>query len=302
MDARLIIAVCIGVAMVLVGLVAGLRIWLKKSREREGQFVFNVMAGTLRVYTIWRDDDLVRVMNVQGTMQSATYLQDYRYTELVFDYTKLYNCMFDVGLAVRSVLVLGGGGYSYPKYLISHHADVKVTCVEIDPMITAVAKRYFFVDRLIEEYDLEKTGRLSLVCDDARAFLETDDARYSAIVNDCFSGVYSADRLATFEAAVLFHEHLVENGVYLSNVIGSLEGARSQMLQRIVATLAQVFDHVYVVAGQPDHPANCDNNIVIATDGDWAFEDVFALAPDANAEVLFDANAADGDWMTPKAL
>ena len=99
---------------------------------------FDTMAGPCRVFTIERKDGLVRVMNVAGTMQSATYLDDDTYCDLPYAYTCDYDSMFFAGVPVRDVLVLGGGGYSYPKHLIAHHPETYVTCVEIDPVITAI--------------------------------------------------------------------------------------------------------------------------------------------------------------------
>ena len=299
MDASVIIAVCIAAAILVAAAVAVWALVRRYRRSREIFLKFDTMAGPLRVYTIRRGDDLVRVMNVRGTMQSATYLEDWRCYDLVFDYTKAYNHMFDAALPIRNVLMLGGGGYSYPKYLISHYPDLAVDVVEIDPTVTAIAQRYFFLDRLIVEYDTETTGHLQLICDEARHYLEGCDKRYDVIVNDCFSGMHFAEGLATLEASYLYHRHLTQDGIFLSNVIASLEGDRSKMLQRIAATLARVFRHVYVIAGQPDNPSNCDNNVIIATDGDWTFSGVYPFVRDLGATILLDANAKEENWTVP---
>lgn len=272
-------------------------------RQREIFIKFDTMAGPCRIFTIERKDGLVRVMNVAGTMQSATYLDDDTYCDLPYAYTRDYDSMFFAGVPVRDVLVLGGGGYSYPKHLIAHHPKTYVTCVEIDPVITAIACRYFFVDRLFEEYDLDETGRLQLVEGDAREFLEETDERYDAIVNDCFSGMSLVESLVTREAVQLYHEHLRENGVYLANAIGAIEGPRSRTMRRIMRTLASEFAHVYVLPGQPDILSNCDNNVVIATDGPWRFAGAIELATWelSDAELLLDANTAGEDWTVLKA-
>lgn len=300
MNTPLIIVLCVIVVLV----VAAITAWVlvrRYRRQREIFVKFDTMAGPLRIYTIARNDEWVRVMDVQGTMQSATYLDDSRCYELVYDYTKAYNHMFDADLAIDDVLVLGGGGYSYPKYLISHYPDLRCDVVEIDQKVTLIAQRYFFLDRLMVEFETEETGRMELICDEARHFLEQSDRRYSAIVNDCFSGLHFAEGLATVEAARLYHEHLVEGGIYLSNVIGALEGDRSKMMQRVIATLGEVFSHVYVIAGQPETPTNCDNNVVIATDGEWTFKDVFPFVRDLSARILRDSNTDEEDWTVPTA-
>ncbi len=300
MDFILIIALVVIVVAAAIAVAAWL-IVRRKRRQQEVFIKFNTMAGPLRIYTIARDEDWVRVMDVQGTMQSATYLEDWRCYDLVYDYTKFYDHMFEATVPIDDVLILGGGGYSYPKHLISHHPEVRCDVVEIDPTVTPIAQRYFFLDRLIVEFATEENGRLNLICDEARNYLEHCDKKYSAIINDCFSGLHFAERLATLEAAQLYHDHLVENGVFLSNVIGALEGNRSHTMQRIVATLAEVFEHVYIIAGQPDIPTNCDNNVVIATDGPWNFTDVYPFVRDLGTRILLDHNTEEENWTVPVA-
>lgn len=302
MDMTLAIVTCVVLLVVAIAVVTVILV-RRHRRSREIFLKFDTMAGPCRVFTVERKEGLVRMMNVAGTMQSGTYLDDDTYCDLAFSYTRDYDCMFLAGVPVRDVLVLGGGGYSYPKHLIAHRPETFVTCVEIDPVVTAIARRYFFLDRLFEEYDLDETGRLQLVEGDAREFLEQSDERYDAIVNDCFAGMSLVESLATREAALLYHEHLREDGVYLSNVIGAVEGPRSRAMRRILRTLASEFAHVYVLPGQPAALSNCDNNVVIATDGDWRLPGAIELEAWelAGAEVLLDATAADEDWTVPTA-
>ena len=302
MDMTLAIVTCMVLLVVAIAVVTVILV-RRYRRSREIFLKFDTMAGPCRVFTVERKEGLVRMMNVAGTMQSGTYLDDDTYCDLAFSYTRDYDCMFLAGVPVRDVLVLGGGGYSYPKHLIAHRPETFVTCVEIDPVVTAIARRYFFLDRLFEEYDLDETGRLQLVEGDAREFLEQSDERYDAIVNDCFAGMSLVESLATREAALLYHEHLREDGVYLSNVIGAVEGPRSRAMRRILRTLASEFAHVYVLPGQPAALSNCDNNVVIATDGDWRVPGAIELEAWelAGAEVLLDATAADEDWTVPTA-
>lgn len=302
MDMTLAIVTCVVLLVVAIAVVTVILV-RRHRRSREIFLKFDTMAGPCRVFTVERKEGLVRMMNVAGAMQSGTYLDDDTYCDLAFSYTRDYDCMFLAGVPVRDVLVLGGGGYSYPKHLIAHRPETFVTCVEIDPVVTAIARRYFFLDRLFEEYDLDETGRLQLVEGDAREFLEQSDERYDAIVNDCFAGMSLVESLATREAALLYHKHLREDGVYLSNVIGAVEGPRSRAMRRILRTLASEFAHVYVLPGQPAALSNCDNNVVIATDGDWRFPGAIELEAWelAGAEVLLDATAADEDWTVPTA-
>ena len=133
----------------------GVLLW---RRFRSGTYLrFSTLFGQARVYQV--EDDAgspVRLLEVGGIVQSGTYV-DERYTELVFEYLKRYDLMFEAERPIRHVAVLGCGGYDYPEHLIAHHPDVLVDAVEIDPAITEIARRYFFLDRLIEEYCVSAT-------------------------------------------------------------------------------------------------------------------------------------------------
>lgn len=227
---------------------------------------FNTMFGRARVFQVEDDEgNPVRLLEVGGIVQSGTYV-DERYDQLVFEYLKRYDLMFDVGRPIRRVAVLGCGGYDYPEHLIAHHPSVQVDAVEIDPAITAIARRYFFLDRVIEEHDAERSGRLNLVCADALAFLRETDARYDAIVNDCFDAGTPPAHLTDRSFAEAVHDRLAPGGLYLTNIVSPLEGPRSAFLHEQVALLESVFQHVSALPCDPDNLTEPDNVIVVATD------------------------------------
>lgn len=147
--------------------VAVVAVWAWRRFGPSTYMRFDTMFGRARVYQVQDGDGrAVRLLEVGGIVQSGTFV-DERYTELVFEYLKRYDLMFEAQRPMRRVCVLGCGGYDYPEHLIAHHPGVVVDAVEIDPAITAIARQYFFLDRLIAEYDVEETGRLNLVCSDA---------------------------------------------------------------------------------------------------------------------------------------
>lgn len=238
--------------------------------------------------------DLVRFLSVNGLKESATYLDD-RWNELVFDYTKRYNLMFAAGIPLNRVLMMGGGGYSYPKYLISHRGDVAMDVVEVDGAITNLAREFFFLDRLEKEYGAQASGRLRLICDDGRSFAENLAAdaygvRYDAVLNDSFAAGVPAPPLTTVEAARAVHGCLVPNGLYLSNVVSACRGSQARFLHAEVKTLARVFRHVHVVpcdANGLEHMR--DNLMVIATDGSFRFPGERTVVPLPGTPVLSDA-------------
>ena len=245
-------------ALVLVGV--AIRRWLFSGTYLR----FDTMFGKTRVYQVLDDDGRsVRLLEVGGIVQSGTYVDD-DYAELVFEYLKRYDMMFEVEHPIERVCVLGCGGYDYPEHLVAHHPEVVVDAVELDPAITAIARRYFFLDRLIEEYDTETTGRLNLICADALEHLQQPGELYDAIVNDVFDAGTPPVHLTTEEFARAVHARLVPDGLYLTNIVSPLEGPDAQFLHEQVALLESVFGHVDIVPCATDEFADADNVIVVA--------------------------------------
>ncbi|MEE8722119.1 MAG: fused MFS/spermidine synthase [Eggerthellaceae bacterium] len=221
----------------------------------------------------------VRVLEIGGAYQAATFITDDACYDLVFDYCRLFDRLFETGIPIRRVLMLGGGGYMYPKHLISQYPDVALDVVEIDPAITALAERYFYLDRLIEEFVTERTRRLRLVNDDARHFLDElpSDVRYDAIINDCFAGRAPVASLAGSDAARLIHAHLTPGGAYLVNAIAALEGPAAAPLVDLGRTLSPTFSHLCCVPCRRFAKDDTDNVLVIATDGTASFTGAIPL-------------------------
>ncbi len=282
--AALAVAGVLGGAALLAGAVVGARKWLS---DRDVYAFPRTMFGPALVYTVEGDNgEPVRVLNVRGTYQSATYLGE-RYTEPVFAYYRAFDAMFGPGVPVdvRNVLMIGGGGYAYPKHLIATQPEVRIDVVEIDPVITSIAERYFYLDRLIVEYETEETGRLGLICADGRAYLDelaasagerampeggrsaagerADDqpaaggraesepeapgGPYDAIVLDSFGGREHVPALVSLEATRAARACLNPGGLMLANIVAPTEGPGTGFLRSYVATLGEAFAHVHVV-------------------------------------------------------
>ena len=250
-----------------------------------------------------KNNDLIRSFTMDSGHESAAYVDENKWTELVFEYTKMYDLMFDSSKEIKDTLLIGGAGYSYPKHYISKFPDKTMDVVEIDPMVTEIARKYFYLDRLIKEYKTEETGRLKLITEDGRTYLNRNEKKYDAILNDAFSDTTPAATLTTLEAVKNIKKSLNENGLYLTNIISSLDGENSKFMKAEVKTLKEVFLNVYVVpcVGKDNIEAT-QNNIVIATDGSLNIDEskLYELKIDDDDIVLTD-NYCPIDSLIPQA-
>ena len=259
-----------------------------ESKENVGAVSYDTQYGRVLIYNAFKNDEPVRVLNIDSGFESLTYIDEEKRNDLVLGYTQHYDLMFNANIDIKDTLLIGGAGYSYPKHYISKNLDKNMDVVEIDGEITEIAKEYFYLNDLIEDYNLNENKRLGLITDDGRTYLNNNDKKYDAILNDAFSGSTPAKTLTTKEAVERIKESLNENGLYLTNVISSLEGENSKFIKAIINTLKQVFKNVYLVPCQTIDVDTVQNNMVIASDDELKFDKLYQYVIEENEIVLTD--------------
>jgi hypothetical protein len=157
---------------------------------------------------------------------------------------------------MRRLLVLEGGGFSFPKFVMANYADVTVDVVELDPGITALARDYF---------ELRDHPRQRIIAEDARMFLNRNRDTYDAILCDAFNSHYAIPfHLTKQEAAQRMKAALSPNGVVLVNLLSKPDGECSRFFQALFGTYTAVFPRVlaFSVGAPPDRA--CWQNIILA--------------------------------------
>ena len=131
------------------------------------------------------DGRAVRLLLVGRSVQSATYVdEDYR-AEPVFDYYLAFDLMFDAKPEIERVLMVGGGGYAYPKHIIATRPEVHMDVVEIDPAITRIALTDFYLAEYLSDFPFGGTYDLGRICADGCDYL----ADLSHVVREELGGV-----------------------------------------------------------------------------------------------------------------
>ncbi|WP_167124636.1 spermidine synthase, partial [Nitratidesulfovibrio liaohensis] len=228
----------------------------------------------IRVYDATQAGRPLRLLATDpGRYQSAAYPDDM--AELALPYTRFYALGPALVPGARRVLMLGGGGYSVPKWLLSGRAGLnaetlRVDVVELDPGMTGVARRHF---------GLADDARLHIFHEDARAFLNRraqagqragiadagagavaagrggaagngdGAARYDLIFTDIFNSYYSVPfHVGTVEAARRMHALLADDGAVVMNIISAAGGEDGRLFRAIRAAFAASFADVRVYA------------------------------------------------------
>ena len=259
---------------------------VRERLRRAGYRLFpRTLFGPAVVACVRRGDDVIRVLNVGGAYQTATFLDDRRF-DLVFPYYRAFDLVFQISPPARRILAIGAGGCAWPKHAVHAHLDVHVDAVEIDPAIVEIARELFFVS------ELETTGRLRLIVADGLTFLESCDVdSYDAIVVDAFAGARDVPSLGTAAAAHAAKRALRPGGLFLANAVSRSGGDDVSLLAEAIDTFSQVFTHAYAIPCVDEGFSREDNYLLVATDGARGLGNALSVSIDAHAFPKYAAGA-----------
>jgi spermidine synthase len=188
-----------------------------------------------------RNGEPVRVLILDRLVHSYNSLKDP--TKLVYGYERAYaeitayqdhRNRSENTDALRA-LFIGGGGYTFPRYMEALYPDSELTVIEIDPGVTQVAYDMLGLnpDTKVETYN-----------EDARMFLEREPTgAYDLIMGDAFNDYSVPYHLTTKEFNDRVRAWLADDGLYVVNII---DGAWGRFLRAYVHTLRQSFEYVYL--------------------------------------------------------
>ena len=231
-----------------------------------GVFVTRTKFGLTMIFDSEDADGTpIRLLNVNGTFQSVSYIAPELRFELCVHYHRMMAKVIQQVAPQGHVVVMGGGGFSLPKHLATHMKAAAIDAIEIDPKIVLLAREHFFLDEALAAASSE----LRIVEDDAWKVLQDADASsIDVLVNEVFAGRKSLGPLGTPAGAQVVKEKLADGGVYLVDVRCPLEGHGSTLLPQVANVFAQEFTHIAYVPEWPDTPKTPGNNLLIATDAD----------------------------------
>ena len=213
-----------------------------------------------------REDDAGRpiLLLITGRVGGADGIQSGMYLdkpdELAFAYAKYFRLANHFIPEIKSVLMIGGGGYSYPKDFLNTNPKALLDVVEIDPKMTAVAKQFF---------NLKDDPRLTIYHQDGRVYLNKNTKGYDAIFIDTFSPDISPPfQMTTIEALAKMREGLNGSGIVIDNTASRLYGPDTIFAVKFKA-YQEVFDYVYAFPVQdPNDEGRLQNIMIIAVKSD----------------------------------
>ena len=206
------------------------RIWIKKQEINE---------KTYKMLQV--DTGLESYIDEETKKMGAKYLEYYD----LFEY---------FNNEAKNTLLIGGAAYTYPRHYLEKYPNNTIDVVEIDKKMTELAKEYF---------ELQENPRLGIYHQDGRTYLNSCSKKYDAIFVDAFKGLSVPFELTTLEATNKISQALTDNGVVITNILGSLEGKDSKFLKMEYETYKKVFPTVLVYQVAPDIDINKKQNFIL---------------------------------------
>jgi spermidine synthase len=167
-------------------------------------------------------------------VHSYTDLEDPLYLE--YEYIRMYEEIVGWQAKKREslkVLFLGGGGYTFPRFIERKYPQAEIQVVEIDPEITRVVKKYLGVS---------DPSKIRSFNEDGRWFVMNckEKGTYDLIFGDAFNDLSIPYHLTTKEFDMQLRSLLKPDGLLLANVIDSFK--KGVFMPSYIRTLEEVFD------------------------------------------------------------
>ncbi len=133
---------------------------------------------------------------------------------------------------------IGGGGYTFPRYMEETYPESEIVVAEIDPGVTEIAR---------VTLGLQGSERIEAYDEDARTLMASleDGEPYDLIFGDAFNDFSVPYHLTTLEFTQLVDRLLAPDGLYVANIVDG--GGRGSFMRAFVRTQKAVFEHVAVI-------------------------------------------------------
>lgn len=168
-------------------------------------------------------------------------------TALEYEYEWIYEGILDTFFPNRrplTTMVIGGGGYTFPRYLELVRPGSYIEVSEIDPAVTEAAHAAFGLprDTSVHIYNMDARNRVTDLIAQKRAGATIPV--FDCILGDSINDFTVPYHLTTLEFTRQIAELMTTDGIYMLNLIDMFQSGA--FLGAVVNTCRQVFPLTYV--------------------------------------------------------
>jgi spermidine synthase len=153
-------------------------------------------------------------------------------------------------------LTIGGGGYTFPRYMDTYYPNSDNQVVEIDPQVTKVA---------FDQMGVPRDTRIKTANEDGRWFVMHCKEKYDVVYIDAYNDLSIPYHLTTREFARQIRDIMNPGGILLTNIIDSFQ--EGSFMPSYIRTLREVFgkDNVHLVSINPDFKETGISTFIVMT-------------------------------------
>ncbi len=190
------------------------------------------------------DQKTLEAMVLDNLIHSYVALNDPLHIE--YEYERIYADVLKWKLKKDQdfkTLTIGGGGYTFPKYMEVYYPNSHIDVVEIDPEVTNIAYNYL---------GLPKDTKIRTYNEDGRWYVMNCKQKYDIIFTDAYNDLSIPYHLTTKEFMAQLKGIMNPGGILMSNIIDNFQ--KGAFLPSYMKTLREVFGqkNVHLVSVSPD--------------------------------------------------
>jgi len=162
-------------------------------------------------------------------------------------------------------LTIGGGGYTFPRYMEVFYPNAQIDVVEIDPEVTKI---------VYNNLGLSKNTKIRTYNEDGRWYVMNCKEKYDIVFTDAYNDISIPYHLTTKEFMEQVKGVMNPGGILMSNIIDNFQ--KGAFLPSYIKTLREVFGqkNVYLISVSPDFKnTKISTFIVIAGNGNIDIKD-----------------------------
>lgn len=230
---------------------------------------------TIKLVEMTGSDESTKLnaMILDNLLHSYVNLEDPLYLEYKYEkmYAEVLRWRYKKDAGFRT-LTIGGGGYTFPRYMEVFYPNADIDVVEIDPEVTKTAYTYL---------GLPKKTKIQTYNMDGRLFVKNCRSSYDVIFIDVFNDLSLPYHLTTKEFGFQMKKILNDDGMVISNIVDDF--TKGLFLPSYIKTLREVFGdkNVYLLAVSPNFKdIGISTFIILAVNGNFKIGDFDSFLKD----------------------
>jgi spermidine synthase len=239
-----------------------------KQRDDNSYYFKETDYCTIEIKKVEKNGKKLEAVILDNLIHSFVDLEDFLH--LYYGYERTYADLVAWRSKTRPkfrALIIGGGGYTFPRYLEAKYPEARIEVVEIDPHLTELAH---------QRLGLSRGTRIRSFNEDARCFLMNFPERgvYDFIFGDAFNDLTIPYHLTTREFSAVIRSLLKPDGMLIANVIDDFH--KGLFMPSYVRTLEEIFGKgkVSLIADSPFQDMGISTMIVAASPSDHPWKEV----------------------------